>query len=457
MKAKARLLAQFAVVIDTLLVAGCLCLVWADPRDSKAGFFLKLLIVPSWVGLLRFFGVYESQRMNRLSGTIRGVSSAHFVGGLCLLFAMFLLGGLAEWKYALELVGLSLTMIIAERTGINIVLRIMRRSGLDVRSVMVIGSWEQAREIDRTFQEHAHWGLAVGCVGTGEADQRIFHDFRTAQEIGRQIENVIEKHVVDELLIAVPPEQLGREQTTVQICERYGILGRVMLIGSNFEIEESETLCGNLCVPVAATARTATSGLVLKRAVDIVFAAVLLVVLSPLLAAIALAVKLSTPGPIIFRQTRVGLHGRKFTLYKFRTMIDRAEALLSTLASRTIMRGPIYKSVADPRVTDVGRVLRKFSLDELPQLVNVLKGEMSLVGPRPLPAVESDAIPGEYRRRFSMRPGLTCLWQVNGRSDVSYTEWMKYDLQYVDTWSLWLDARLIMRTIPVVLSGKGAY
>jgi len=457
MKTQARFLAQMAAVVDTVLVAGCLCLTWGDPRGAQPGFFLALLIVPSWISLLRFFGVYDSQRLDRLTATIRRVVSAHFVGGLCLMVAIWMLGATRDLKAAVELVGLSTALIVSERTTINIVLRLMRRCGLDVRSVLIISSWEQAEKIGQTFKEHPEWGLAVTCVGIGGVQKRTFYDFEKRQEIGNQLQTVIDKSVIDELLIAVPLDQLGYEQVTVQICERYGILGRIMLVAPNLELESSENLCGTLCFPVAATARIAARGLALKRVVDVALSTMLLVLLTPLLAVIALAVKLSTPGPVIFRQTRVGLRGRKFTLYKFRTMVDRAEAMLPALAARTIMRGPIYKNTADPRITDIGRALRKFSLDELPQLVNVLKGEMSLVGPRPLPTKESDAIPGEYRRRFSMRPGLTCLWQVNGRSDVQYTEWMQYDLQYVDGWSFWLDAKLMMQTIPVVFGGKGAY
>ncbi len=144
-------------------------------------------------------------------------------------------------------------------------------------------------------------------------------------------------------------------------------------------------------------------------------------------------------------------------MYKFRTMINGAESLVHTVSHRSMTQGPVFKTPQDWRVTNIGRLLRRFSLDEVPQLLNVIKGDMSLVGPRPLPVHESDAIEGEHRRRFSMRPGLTCVWQVSGRSDVNYERWMRYDLEYVDNWSLWLDAKLLLRTIPVVITGKGAY
>jgi lipopolysaccharide/colanic/teichoic acid biosynthesis glycosyltransferase len=144
-------------------------------------------------------------------------------------------------------------------------------------------------------------------------------------------------------------------------------------------------------------------------------------------------------------------------MLKFRTMIDGAEALLPAISARSITKGPIFKDPRDFRITPIGRILRKFSIDELPQLFNVIKGDMSLVGPRPLPVHESAAITGPYRRRFCMRPGITCLWQINGRSNVDYTTWMNYDLQYVDRWSLSMDARLLLKTIPAVLSRRGAY
>jgi lipopolysaccharide/colanic/teichoic acid biosynthesis glycosyltransferase len=195
----------------------------------------------------------------------------------------------------------------------------------------------------------------------------------------------------------------------------------------------------------------------LKRVIDVAVSTLVLLVLLPLFGALAMLVKLSSPGPVIFRQRRTGLYGREFMLYKFRTMIVGAEALLPSIASRNVMRGPIFKDPQDIRVTPTGRLLRRFSLDELPQFWNVLKGDMSVVGPRPLPVHESAAIAGVHRRRFSMRPGITCLWQVNGRSACDYATWMQYDLQYVDGWSLTLDAKLLLKTVPVVLTGRGAY
>jgi lipopolysaccharide/colanic/teichoic acid biosynthesis glycosyltransferase len=171
---------------------------------------------------------------------------------------------------------------------------------------------------------------------------------------------------------------------------------------------------------------------------------------------IAILIRLSSSGPVIFKQRRTGLNGRVFTIYKFRTMLDGAEAMMMP-AHRSITKGPIFKSSEDYRVTNVGHFLRRYSLDELPQFFNVLKGDMSLVGPRPLPVNEANAIQGVHRRRFRVLPGLTGIWQVSGRSDVEFDRWMKYDLEYVDNWSLGLDFKLLLKTAHVVLTGKGAY
>ena len=196
--------------------------------------------------------------------------------------------------------------------------------------------------------------------------------------------------------------------------------------------------------------------IVAKRAVDFFVAALGLILLSPVLALIAAAIKFTSQGPVFYRQVRCGLHGRRFRLVKFRTMIHGAEDRLWEIRHLNEMDGPVFKMRNDPRVTPLGRFLRKFSIDELPQLWNVIKGEMSIVGPRaPLPEeVEHYAI--GQRRRLSVKPGITCLWQVSGRSDISFQKWMEMDLQYIDNWSFWLDLRIMLKTIPAVFTGRGA-
>ncbi|HEX2029444.1 MAG TPA: sugar transferase [Nitriliruptorales bacterium] len=194
-----------------------------------------------------------------------------------------------------------------------------------------------------------------------------------------------------------------------------------------------------------------------KRLIDVVGSLVLLVVLTPLLLAIALTVKVSSRGPLLYRQRRVGYHGRTFELLKFRSMYADAEARRAEVAVLNECTGPVFKIRNDPRITRVGRMLRKFSLDELPQLVNVLRGEMSLVGPRPATPEEVETYGHRERQRLLVRPGVTCIWQVSGRSDVDFDTWMEMDLAYIETWSLWRDVVLLVRTIPAVLSCRGAY
>ncbi len=197
--------------------------------------------------------------------------------------------------------------------------------------------------------------------------------------------------------------------------------------------------------------------LLLKRIGDVVVAALSLVLFSPLLLVIAAAIRITSPGDVLFRQTRCGLGGRRFMLYKFRSMVNNAEQLRAELLQLNERDGPVFKMSDDPRITSVGRILRRFSLDELPQLWNILRGDMSFVGPRP--AIPNEVVEYEpwQRRRLRMRPGLTCIWVLEGRSDVDFHRWIQLDLDYIDNWSLWLDCKIFFRTIPIVISGRGAY
>jgi exopolysaccharide biosynthesis polyprenyl glycosylphosphotransferase len=198
--------------------------------------------------------------------------------------------------------------------------------------------------------------------------------------------------------------------------------------------------------------------LVMKRLIDIVGSAALLIALAPVFAVVALLIRLDSPGPIFFAQERVGLNKRRFRILKFRTMVNGSDQKQQMLEHLNEAEGPVFKIKNDPRVTRLGRFLRRFSIDELPQLINVLKGDMSLVGPRPLPVRDVDRIDVQWhKRRFSIKPGITCLWQVNGRSNIGFNEWVRMDLDYIDKWSLALDLLILMKTIPVVFRGPGAY
>ncbi|MSU27310.1 MAG: sugar transferase [Pedosphaera sp.] len=248
-------------------------------------------------------------------------------------------------------------------------------------------------------------------------------------------------------------------EKVIELCELEGV--EVWLLADFFKTRISQTsvddFLGRPTVVFRSAPEASWQG-VAKQLLDFVGALALLVVVSPLLLLAALVVKLTSPGPVLFRQQRSGLNGRPFTMLKFRTMVSDAEQLKAELASFNEMDGPVFKVTNDPRVTGPGRFLRKWSIDELPQLWNVLRFEMSLVGPRPLPVDEIRRINDlAHRRRLSVKPGLTCLWQISGRNDVkSFTEWVRLDLEYIDNWSLWLDVKILLKTIPVVLTGAGA-
>jgi exopolysaccharide biosynthesis polyprenyl glycosylphosphotransferase len=270
---------------------------------------------------------------------------------------------------------------------------------------------------------------------------------------------LMHQHSPNGVLLAAQHTMFGQIEQAIALCEREGV--EVWLLADFFKPQISKTSVGLLLGrPVLFYRSTPASvwPLFAKQAMDSVGAFVLLVGLSPLLLAVALGIRLTARGPVLFRQQRSGLNGRPFTMLKFRSMVTNAEQLRHELEALNEMSGPVFKVTDDPRITSFGRFLRKYSLDELPQLWNVLTGDMSLVGPRPLPVAEVERFDDPaHRRRLSVKPGLTCLWQISGRSHVrDFQEWVKLDLQYIDNWSLWLDLSILLRTLPVVISGAGA-
>jgi exopolysaccharide biosynthesis polyprenyl glycosylphosphotransferase len=274
----------------------------------------------------------------------------------------------------------------------------------------------------------------------------------------RDIEATLRELVVDEVYFASTAAEHGPEvQAAIQSCEKLGVpfalpacAYRLTRARPTSERALADGYAHFTAVHVPPLAQAA------KRAFDIAVSAAALLVLSPLLAVTAVLVKLTSKGPVIFRQERVGLFGRRFFMLKFRSMVADAEARKAALAARNEQSGPVFKIKDDPRVTPFGRFIRRYSIDELPQLVNVLRGDMSIVGPRPPLPSEVARYEAWQRRRLSVRPGLTCVWQVMGRSEISFQDWMLLDMRYIDHWSFARDIGLVLRTVPALLRGRGA-
>jgi exopolysaccharide biosynthesis polyprenyl glycosylphosphotransferase len=266
-------------------------------------------------------------------------------------------------------------------------------------------------------------------------------------------------NVVDEVVIALPIRSFHADASRVAaLCEEQGIILRVPSNIFNLKLAHAgaEELEGDSSV-THYTGVIEGWPVLMKRVLDFCLALAALVVVSPILVLVAALIKITSPGPIFFTQKRIGQNKRKFTIYKFRSMAVDAENQMRQLEHLNELSGPVFKIKRDPRITPVGKFLRQTSIDELPQLINVLKGDMSLVGPRPMSVRDYELFSEDWhRRRFSVRPGITCLWQVNGRNSIPFEKWMELDMQYIDKWSLWLDFKILAKTIPAVLRGSGA-
>ena len=298
-------------------------------------------------------------------------------------------------------------------------------------------------------------------IGDGKnKNYRVMMEFNINRDPINELVQNLHKHSANIVLINAGHTKFDLIEKVINACELEGV--EVWLVADFFNTQIARTTVDDFHgVPLLVFQTTPAPSLqsLTKQMIDYIAAFTMILILSPLLLICALSVKLTSQGPIMFRQKRSGINGRPFTMFKFRSMNTNAEQRKHELEAMNEMSGPVFKVSSDPRITPIGKILRKYSLDELPQLINVLLGSMSLVGPRPLPEDETKRFEDlSHRRRLSVKPGLTCLWQISGRNEVKeFSDWVRLDLEYIDNWSLWLDIKILIRTIPVVFKGTGAH
>lgn len=413
-----------------------------------------------WGALLYSSDMYQSFRLKNLSEIAFIILRCGFIGLLIFTSLGFLFKAAYVSRTFILLIFIfsSFTLII-EKIILIIMFREFRKRGFNFRSILIVGTGKRAKRFIDEVDQNREFGLKI--VGLVDVDPVLvtqeIHGHRVIGAI-KDIPRLIEKHSVDIVVFIVPYGWLNQIEQAILYCETVGIQASVAMDFFNLDFAQA-TESHLFGFPLLSFNRTnhQVGHLLLKQVIDIILSFIGLIILSPLLGVIAILVKTTSTGPVLFKQQRCGLNGKPFILYKFRTMVSDAEAQLDTLRRHNLMEGPAFKMENDPRVTKVGKFLRKFSLDEFPQLWNVFKGDMALVGARPPLPEEVKRYDQWQRRRLSMRPGITCLWQISGRNNIKdFNQWAKLDLEYIDHWSLWLDMVILFKTIPVVILTRGA-
>jgi exopolysaccharide biosynthesis polyprenyl glycosylphosphotransferase len=424
--------------------------------------FLFLLLLFLWHVVFAAFGLYRSKRFESRKDEVGDVLKATLSGTIAIVVAAACLHiqMVTPLFIGLFLV-FSSVLTIASRLLLRSVLNLVRQHGRNLREVVIVGTNSRALALARTIESRPELGYHL----LGFADQD-WHGIDTFRMSGYRLigdlagfPRLLREHVIDEVVLALPMKSLYPQASRVAAhCQEQGII--VRQVAQLFETGSGRSSGDEMDHEGVVTIYSSSIEswpMLVKRVIDIIGSIAALSLLAPVFLVTATLIALDSPGPVFFSQYRMGLNKRRFRMYKFRTMAAGAEKKQLELESLNESDGPVFKIKNDPRITRVGKFLRKFSIDELPQFFNVLRGDMSLVGPRPLPVRDYQGFEQDWhRRRFSIRPGLTCLWQINGRSTVSFSHWMDLDLRYIDHWSLWLDFKILAKTVPAVLRGLGA-
>lgn len=418
---------------------------------------LLLFLVSSlaWIMAGRWLAVYDHlESAQPAEVVVRSIRQAAVATTAIILFAYMARLELSRLFLGLFIV-LSVTLILAMRLAARYLTPAIRQLSAETH-ILIVGSGEPARRIARLIEDNRAYRLRLlgfldGAPSTIELGRT--YEVRPLSTLS----SLLAGHVVDEILFAVDSQQLAQMEDVILLCEEEGVRTRFAVdffphINANVYLDR----LGPAPLLTFSSAPTDELRLLVKRVADTAAALAGLILAAPLMFVLGILIRLSSPGPVFFGQTRCGLNGRLFTMYKFRTMCDGAEERKAEVAHLNV-KTTAFKVPNDPRVTPIGRWLRKFSIDELPQLWNVVRGEMALVGPRPAVPSEVEQYKRWQRRRLRMRPGLTCLWTLAGRDTLDFEEWMRLDLAYIDQWSISLDWSILLRSIPYVLMGKGAH
>ena len=418
------------------------------------------LVVPIWIVALHVNGIYEPMRTK----TLREIVWTTVKAALLVMVLFGTLTFLLKLKFVSRaffaiFLCASSASIMAEKALIFFAVHYVLKQGYHYRRLLVVGTGRRAAYFINKIEKHPEWGLRI--VGAVDYEENQFdkkvEDVKVIGMLG-DIPRILHDNAIDEVVFVIPRLALGLIEKSLYICETEGVKATLAVDLFDFKIAKArQTELEDIPLLTFETTVAREWQLFIKRTIDVIVSGLGIVILSPFFLVVTILIKLTSPGPVLYKHKRMGLNGRRFIFYKFRSMYEGSHEKLSELMENNEMQGPVFKMKADPRVTPIGRFLRKFSIDELPQLFNVFVGHMSLVGPRPPIPKEVAQYDPWQRRRLSMRPGLTCLWQISGRNKIGFDEWMKLDLEYLDNWSLWLDFKILLKTIPVVLFGIGAY
>lgn len=431
-------------------------------RISVRNFVLFIALVVLWHVLFCFLELYESKRLwGQHTETVDVLEATSLSTAALFVIGSFFIPSITDPEFLGLFWFVSSASVLLSRRVLRFLLKQIRKRGRNTTHLLIVGTNPRAIMFAKELESQSELGYRIlGFVDKKWPGMDEFRKSGFAFVCDFQgLPSFVRENVVDEVVIALPLSSCYVEASRiVALCEEQGIVTHCLsnlfdlkLTGPKAEPLDYDSL---ITFPVGGLQGW---GIVFKRFLDIVISFSALILLAPLFIITSALIKLTSRGPAFFVQKRLGLNKRIIGVYKFRTMVQDAEKKQAELEHLNEVSGPVFKIKNDPRITPIGKFLRKTSIDELPQLFNVLKGDMSLVGPRPLPIRDYQGFNKDWqRRRFSIRPGITCLWQIKGRSSVQFDKWMELDMEYIDRWSVWLDMQILIRTIPAVLKGSGA-